>query len=187
MIELNSRVKLRPGIFGDSLNNPAWGGRHGYVLGTIVILSDSGAIDVIWDNGKRNTYHAEELEEAKPEDEGYSLFKIQEKKTMKVAQVGWQDENPLVAIVLLDKTTRRALGVAPGMIVSVAKTGSTKSAIAIVDRQFKDQVGKGVSINKVLGTCLELEVGNEITLRSAKPLMGRIKPEDLNGPPMETE
>lgn len=61
MFKIGDVVKLVTTRFDDETSNPWWGGRFGYIKGSV---SDLGIdyIRVSWDTGRSNTYHTTDLE-----------------------------------------------------------------------------------------------------------------------------
>lgn len=57
---LRDRVVLASDRYTDDKTNPWWGGRYGFIMGTI-IESNSGDYRVRWDNGKTNGYDIGDL------------------------------------------------------------------------------------------------------------------------------
>lgn len=57
----NDRVILPKGIYTDSADNPAWGGKYGKIMGTICYC-ETDYIRVKWDNKRINTYSDDELD-----------------------------------------------------------------------------------------------------------------------------
>jgi len=59
-----NRVKYVSGYWQEQPNNPLWGGKYGYVKGTIKFLRGyhNSMVDVMWDNGSENTYYEKDLE-----------------------------------------------------------------------------------------------------------------------------
>lgn len=59
--------------------------------------------------------------------------------TYNIVQIGWENENPIIGIVLLSKAERERLDVDINDVVRVKREG--KAALALVERQFKAHVG----------------------------------------------
>jgi hypothetical protein len=59
--------------------------------------------------------------------------------TYNIVQIGWENENPLIGIVLLSKAEREKLDVERNDVVRVKY--EHKTALALVERQFKAHVG----------------------------------------------
>ena len=59
--DINDRVSLTTQRYADSQCDPIWGGKHGYVVGTILErIVETGREDeymVTWDNSDKNTYN----------------------------------------------------------------------------------------------------------------------------------
>lgn len=84
-------------------------------------------------------------------------------KTLPVGKVGWNEENPLTPIVLLDKKTRAELGLEIGSLVSVSK--GKKKEVAIVQLQFWEFVGTGkCTLNTKLGKLLDVAVEGKVVI-----------------------
>lgn len=56
------RVIYISGRHEESRANPLWGGKQGYVVGSIVKIGSSGTMEVRWDNGTHNNYLLCDLE-----------------------------------------------------------------------------------------------------------------------------
>jgi hypothetical protein len=62
MFKVGDRVKLVTALYGDSLNNPVWGGVCGKIVGTVKEISNKGLpIKVNWDNGEYDYYKEKAL------------------------------------------------------------------------------------------------------------------------------
>lgn len=70
MFKVNDRVKYVNRAFGDSIDNPFWGGIGGYIAGTVIQIMGT-SIDVKWDNGCKNIYRIQDLKYVKKR---YNLF-----------------------------------------------------------------------------------------------------------------
>jgi hypothetical protein len=64
-MSVGDKVKYVSGRFGDCAYNPLWGGSCGRVVGT-VSNKHSLHIQVMWNNGKRNSYEKSDLQLIKP-------------------------------------------------------------------------------------------------------------------------
>lgn len=57
------RVRYVSGHWGDTNNNPLWGGAYGHIVGTVDRINgpynDSSWIGVMWDNGSHNSYSSQ--------------------------------------------------------------------------------------------------------------------------------
>lgn len=82
---------------------------------------------------------------------------------MKIVKVGWDNENTFLPMILLDMKTRNQLNVGRGETVQVMK--DSKSCIAGVDLQFRELIGKGVSVNTLLKDRLGLNIGDSVIIR----------------------
>jgi len=82
----------------------------------------------------------------------------------KVIQVGWQNENPNVCLILLSKKERMKLNLKQKSAVKISK-GDNKE-IAIVGMQFKEHVGKNeaCTLNTKLAYALKADVGDKVTI-----------------------
>ena len=79
---------------------------------------------------------------------------------MKVVQKGWDGENLLVPIVLMDRVTRDKVGVnIPGVVTLKHEDKIIK---AVVNKQFKALKGQGVTVNLTLACLLGLNLGDEV-------------------------
>ena len=65
---VGDRVKLVSGQWGDSHNNPVWGGEYGKIQGTITSINSDRIADdfdlpcsVLWDNNEVNDYEFDDL------------------------------------------------------------------------------------------------------------------------------
>ena len=85
-------------------------------------------------------------------------------KTMPVGRIGWDNENPIIPILLLDKKTRMELALEVGNLVAVTK--GSKRTVAIVQLQFWELVGTGkCTINKKLGELIaDVAVDDLVTI-----------------------
>jgi hypothetical protein len=84
----------------------------------------------------------------------------------KVAQIGWFEGNEVVPMVLVCLRDRAEIQTEKGKMVRVSRKvkGKTLKAIAIVDRQFREHLGKA-TINAVLATKLgNAKVKDTITI-----------------------
>lgn len=78
----------------------------------------------------------------------------------KVIRIGWKGENFLVPLILMSKKERIELGLEVGSVVTVKKGEEfTKAEVQI---QFRDLIGKGVTVNTLLAKVLDLKVGDEV-------------------------
>ena len=93
---------------------------------------------------------------------------------LKVIKVQFENENPVLSIILLDRKTREAVSVELGGLVSVTKNDLTMEAVVMP--QFKEFVGKGVTANKVLAIGLQLKEGDEIEVKKFNPPEGQMQP-----------
>ena len=89
----------------------------------------------------------------------------------KVIKVGFEKENPVLSIILLDLKTRGALNVQLGQVVKVTNIDD-EEMLAVIMPQFKEFIGKGVAVNVVLGMALRLEPSDEVKLESFTPPEG---------------
>lgn len=89
-------------------------------------------------------------------------------KEVKVVQIGWAEENMFAPIILIDRATRNTLGLAIRDVVKVKNVATQKEFIAGVQPQFKDNVGKGVTINTLLSAILGLAVENMVSIELFK-------------------
>jgi len=67
MFNIGDRVIYTSENHGDTRNNPLWKGRYGKIAGIITDLNAEPIsikywISVLWDNGKYNVYHNEDIE-----------------------------------------------------------------------------------------------------------------------------
>ena len=84
---------------------------------------------------------------------------------MKVAKIGWEKENFCLSVVLLDRKTRTAMGLPEGSIVKVKRAdGIGGETYAMVFMQFKDLVGKGITVSTILVKALGLTEGMEVEI-----------------------
>ncbi len=60
--KIGDRVKYIDNIYGDSINNPLWGGSYGYIVGTVDQIEDKDVVCVAWDNKGHNSYRLGTLE-----------------------------------------------------------------------------------------------------------------------------
>ena len=89
------------------------------------------------------------------------------KVDLKVGKIGWDNENPIVPIVLIDKVTRNVFGVEVGNVVKVFKSSGDVevSSFAIVQVQFKELINKNVAtLNTELNKKLEMKVGDVVSI-----------------------
>lgn len=85
------------------------------------------------------------------------------KKKFEVGKVGWDNENYVIPIILLDKKTRASLNISENDVVRVIN-GANKS-LAVVQIQFWELVGtKKCSINNKLQTLLDVNKGEKVTV-----------------------
>jgi hypothetical protein len=87
---------------------------------------------------------------------------MSDKITLKVAQKGWDSENNLIPVILLDRKTRTKLGVQEKDKV-VVRFGDDV-ANSYVHVQFKDKIGKGATVNNALAQILTVNVNDEISI-----------------------
>lgn len=86
-------------------------------------------------------------------------------KQYTVAKIGWEGENPVTPIVLLDKKERDALQLGTTSMVKVKKVGSPTTSIAIVQLQFKQLVGLEVAtLNTNLARKLGVAVNDKVEI-----------------------
>jgi len=73
MFRKGDRVRYISEEWGDSEDNPLWGGEHGHIVGTVgeyvSTEEDDLTMGVKWDNGKFNTYTIADLELVRPRNE----------------------------------------------------------------------------------------------------------------------
>jgi len=81
----------------------------------------------------------------------------------KVVKVGFEKQNPVLSIILMDRKTREALKVPVGYPVTVSKNEATLEAVVMP--QFKTLIGKGVTANVVLAKALQLKEGDEVEVK----------------------
>lgn len=85
------------------------------------------------------------------------------KKKLEVGKVGWDDNNPMIPIVLIDKKLRATLGINVQDIVRIVN-GANKT-LAMVHIQFWEFVGtKKISLNDKASKKLDVNVGEKITI-----------------------
>lgn len=57
-MKIGDKVKLISYYYGEADSNPVWGGKHGYMEGTVTSVG-SGKMPTVWvkwDNDRKNTY-----------------------------------------------------------------------------------------------------------------------------------
>ena len=81
---------------------------------------------------------------------------------IKIVKIGWEEENNLVPLVLLDARTREELGVEFAGLVQVKN--EDKFMLAGVQLQFKNLIGQGATINSYLSLLLSVKEGDEIEI-----------------------
>jgi hypothetical protein len=79
-----------------------------------------------------------------------------------VVKIGWEQENPIIPVVLLDKGTRTALAVEVGAKVNVSRDGKTSPAV--VHLQFRNLIRSGASVNTALAGALGISQEDTITI-----------------------
>jgi hypothetical protein len=90
------------------------------------------------------------------------------KKRFEVGKVGWENENFMIPIILLDKKTRAQLKINERDVVRV-KNGVNKS-LAVVQIQFWELVGTGkCTINNKLQNLLDVNKGEKVTVDTDVP------------------
>mgnify|MGYP003632826182 CR=1 FL=1 len=64
MFKVGDKIKLVTKDYGDTPNNPFWGGRYGSICGVInnIVTDDGLNIKVSWDNGCKNSYRKSDLQ-----------------------------------------------------------------------------------------------------------------------------
>lgn len=77
-----------------------------------------------------------------------------------IVKKGWEGANNNVPIILCDKATRRAIGVEDRDSVRVTHNGVT--VLAYCTLQFRQDVGRGATVNDALARALILEAGNTV-------------------------
>jgi len=84
----------------------------------------------------------------------------------KVAKIGWENENPFIDVLLISKSEREKQNIDLHSPVNVKKGKIVQ--IAIVDKQFRELIGKaGVcTVNQKLAKTLKLKIGSVVELEN---------------------
>lgn len=90
-------------------------------------------------------------------------------KEYQVAKVGWDKENPIANIVLLDAKEREFLGLEVESIVKVKKVCAdapvSVECLAVLHPQFRELIRKEVTtLSKKLGETLEVKEGEKVII-----------------------